>query len=176
MNKYYVPDITEFHIGLEYEVKDIFKRDYDNEVTCSKDFLGKLISCYPGDFWLMDNGWKKEKFGSYSTISNYIDWAFKEEMLEPIISGLRVKYLDREDIENLGFKYNANYADLPELGFIKETDNKTQYLLFYNTENNTLRIERIFDCGTGKEDYLFNGIIKNKSELKVLLKQLKISE
>jgi hypothetical protein len=36
------------------------------------------------------------------------------------------------------------------------------------------RIERIFDCGTGKEDYLFNGIIKNKSEFKKFLKQINL--
>lgn len=92
--------------------------------------------------------------------------------VEKYLDQVRVKYLDKEDIESLGFKYNGNYADLPELGFLKDLDYDTQYPLFYNTVTSILRIERIINCSTGVDDYLFIGKIKNKSELQQILKMV----
>ncbi|MEE9379620.1 MAG: hypothetical protein V3V33_16465 [Candidatus Lokiarchaeia archaeon] len=82
---------------------------------------------------------------------------------------VRVKYLDREDIESLGWKYQPDRDNI-ELFY----DNKTRkHSIIHNTINNwvivTLRNEE------RKEDYtVFVGTIKNKSELKRLLKQLGI--
>ena len=103
--------------------------------------------------------------------------AFDEDIDSLDDGYIRVKYLDKSDIESLGFIYNNNYSDLPELGFINESKLESlniQYLLYYNPLDNLTRIERIVNCGTGNEDYLFYGIIKNKSELIKLLKQLNI--
>jgi hypothetical protein len=81
--------------------------------------------------------------------------------------GLRVKYLDREDIESLGFNTEDN----------GECYNKTNafdiYGLYPWEWNKGIQNQyKIILNG----DTLFLGIIKNKSELKVLLKQLNIHE
>jgi hypothetical protein len=100
----------------------------------------------------------------------------------------RVKYLDKEDIESLGFKYDNNAEPIPSrqnwevpklnefelpIAFLKDTqdiDGKGWFLYLY--KDHTIWIEYIKDCcGMG---YLFKGTIKNKFELEVLLKQLGI--
>lgn len=111
--------------------------------------------------------------------SEVVDKGLDLEFIDDLIheGNIRVKYLDLEDIQSFGFKYDVNNSDFQEDWFINESKFESlgiQYLLFYNYEDNLLRIERIVDCGTGNEDYLFYGYIKNKSELKRLLKQLKI--
>jgi hypothetical protein len=79
----------------------------------------------------------------------------------------KVKYLDREDIESLGFNTEDN----------GECYNKTNafdiYGLYPWEWNKGIQNQyKIILNG----DTLFLGIIKNKSELKVLLKQLNIHE
>lgn len=82
------------------------------------------------------------------------------------VADLRVKYLDREDIESLGFKHDGS--------------------LWFSKDNWKLRkwkaseIDLYYCFGTinmmGEEDkeLRFRGTIKNKSELKKLMKQLNI--
>lgn len=95
---------------------------------------------------------KKElSFTDYVYIVNDNDWV------------IRVKYLDREDIESLGWVYNPKGHD--HYRFKK-------YSLMHYTENNIENGITIFK--DGHLGYIFKGSIKNKSELKVLLKQLRI--
>jgi hypothetical protein len=76
----------------------------------------------------------------------------------------RVKYLDQSDIESLGFILNEN----------SNIYHKDKYTLQYcQSMNNHVEVySNIFK--EGYNDNLFNGKVKNKSELKVLLKQLGI--
>lgn len=79
----------------------------------------------------------------------------------------RVKYLDKEDIESLGFKLSWN--DYQHLYYT----NRENTLILFTINNNKLEI---FNSNI-KEKFksvLFRGNIKNKSELKILLKQLNI--
>jgi len=123
-NKYYVPNITEFHVEFEWkDENEQWHRSVPTEITIE--------------------GFNEQTYG------------------------LRVKYLDREDIESFDFNtedngecYNKIKAfDIYGL-YSWEWDKgvKNQYKIILNG------------------DTLFLGSIKNKSELKVLLKQLKISE
>ena len=88
---------------------------------------------------------------------------------------IKVKYLDKEDIESLGFIYKENRGMSEHNGvmFIKKDPlfEKANFTIRYwvTTGAYRLRIERISGC-------LFEGNIRNKSELKVLLKQLGINE
>ena len=77
---------------------------------------------------------------------------------------IRVKCLDREDIESFGFKYM--WADYGEMTYTLDT-----FLL--QVRRNTIEIynNRIKDVF---KSVLFRGIIKNKSELKRVLHQLEI--
>lgn len=129
MNKYYTPEIEEFHIGFEYE-------------------------------WLDENGnWNKESTPTKISKEGYEDQLY----------GLRVKYLDREDIESLGFKMYKQHAGLTLMEF----------------ESNDSRHNITFDANFGEKwnitiadkfDFIyFHGFIKNKSELKKLLSQLSIT-
>ena len=78
----------------------------------------------------------------------------------------RVKFLDREDIESLGWKFNYQYPGLNELNFdLKDLE------LDYDFNSHYLRI-----CFEGNGDVTrFSGTIKNKSELKRLMVQLGIA-
>ncbi len=127
-DKYYTPEIEEFHIGFEYEI------------TTGYEWVKKPFT--------------HEDFNTF--LYQHLDNAVKQEQV-------RVKYLDKEDIESLGFTY---------------FDNTAQYMLINNSR---LRIIPYDNPLTGRfkivhydDAVLFHGFIKNKSELKVLLKQLNI--
>ena len=122
-NKYYHPDISEFHVGFEYEFK--------GQTDWVKTTYGSFLPKHP-EYYIKNKEW-------------------------------RVKHLDKEDIESLGF-----ISELVEdgvVGFKRKSDIKARpyfYFLLNDTELN------INIC-----DVLFT--IKNKSELKRLLVQLGIS-
>jgi hypothetical protein len=79
---------------------------------------------------------------------------------------LRVKYLDREGIEGLGFVYNIERNDFEYKG--------DEYKrLGFDESDHSLMMWNGLDWED--EDVWFDGYIKNKSELKVSLKQLGIS-
>ena len=76
---------------------------------------------------------------------------------------IRVKYLDKEDIESLGFVRDSIYSH----------KYKNDYYIEYNSKKSihldTIEIKN-------NQQTLFSGYIKNKSELKRLLKQLNIND
>lgn len=122
-NKYYTPDISEFHIGFEYEWKPKDEDDYGyvKDKYCIQDQFDEMY------------------------INNEIDF--------------RVKYLTKEDIESLGFEQQS----------LQYQYKKDWYRLINRREENQYIIE------DGRyQDQIFVGTIKNKSELKRLLKQLNI--
>lgn len=135
-NKYYVPTIDEFHVGFEFDVNDTIR-----------DGSGRKEWSY------------NVKFST--AIANYIKW-----ILDKSPEDIKVKYLDREDIESLGWKY-AQYLDRTTicLNFERKND---WYLNYWFGETPFIEISRDgYDTG-------FTGYIKNKSELVKLMKQLNI--
>jgi hypothetical protein len=95
-----------------------------------------------------------------------------------------VKYLDKEDIESFGFTIKSEshpeFKNIDNIGpdamYFTGNLNDKELMLFYSVEINKLEI---WDKVISNKDYtsyqsLFIGFIKNKSELKVLLKQLLI--
>jgi hypothetical protein len=97
-------------------------------------------------------------------------------MIEVGMNNYRVKYLDKEDIESLGFKLDLEAGKHSEGLWFKSTikdilDGEDDYLVFY-PKNNTITIGSFIAY---EEQMLVSDInIKNKSELKRLLKQLGI--
>jgi len=149
MIKYYTPEIEEFNHGFEYEV------DFENDNTTSP-------------------GWNKAIYQLNGS------WLNNEEDLEDELNRgrFRVKYLDREDIESLGFKNKENFT--PNSLYYK---NYRIFMYDINRWNDDYPLARVFkyhDDTDGsllqKGEEIFRGIIKNKSELKKLLKQLGIDE
>lgn len=77
----------------------------------------------------------------------------------------RVKYLDKEEIESLGWKDCDNIYNTIRWDF-------NDYILMFYKKDNRYLIFR--DCGPNNIQTVFNGFIKNKSELKKLMQQLNI--
>jgi hypothetical protein len=146
-NKYYVPHISEFHVGFEYEY-------------------------YNGSEWgpFIFDGLDDTDYNELCYLDIYV---VKEKV--------RVKYLDKEDIESLGFKFDESSSDL-KTGYLKfELSGYTLELVIYyvafkeqNKKFTSLRINKQSIVDSEKYTTLFNGIIKNKSELKKVLEMLGI--
>ena len=117
-------------------------------------------------------GWKKfvfEKDRANNVLNNVNEFN----------SQFRVKYLDREDVESLGWFYTGRAVDLwfNKVGMFDSasgTHRFTELKLHFGPEDHVLYINAYF--GNQDEGCLFEGIIRNKSELRKLMKQLKIEE
>jgi len=130
-NKYYTPEIEEFHVGFECEIASI------------------------NNNWLITD-WVKKVFNEKDLKSSFNEY----------IELYRVKYLNKEDIESLGFVFKKHW--------VKESDGD-----IYKQKGYGLTwFKKINSFSIWSDDYeevtYFRGNIKNKSELKILLKQLGI--
>jgi hypothetical protein len=88
---------------------------------------------------------------------------------------VRVKYLDKEDIESLGFRLVKDYSDQLEYQTqIREFDSGEYWFeLTQDKEEKFITISYWEETELGSiEQIVFQGLIKNKSELKKLLKSL----
>jgi hypothetical protein len=145
-DKYYTPSIEEFYVGFEFEL---------------------FIPKYGGDWAVVDseaNKWHKNAWEAHyemKTLREELSTALKKS------SYYRVKYLDQEDIESLGWEAKAQGQ------FLDQKDTFTRFQMHYYTllHESTGRV-----CISDTRDLkdLFIGTIKNKSELKKLMKQLGI--
>lgn len=119
----------------------------------------------------VDNIWEKNIFTCDSKDSEYDSYFYISRWLE---HSIRVKYLDKTDIESLGF------VDLGSLWFFKEkclTVNGENFLNCKIRKWNGTQIDVYVDYNdTDELQLIFRGSIKNKSELVKLLKMLGINE
>lgn len=130
-NKYYTPEIEEFHVGFEFEQ---FENNNWQQTTLESDEAER--------FFVMLNAYELKDF-------------------------VRVKHLDREDIESLGWKL-----------FKQGNVNFFTFRMFTNDD-----IQMHFSFGqpakigfSTREGEEFSGLkIKNKSELRKLMQQLNIN-
>lgn len=145
--KYYTPNVNEFHIGFGYE----------------------LLSSYPDILYTIDNPsnepiWVKcivkNLHTSPKNVLIYID-----DHLSMNTPDVRVKYLDKDDIESLGFVQTLEDKENYFFEGIKEKG------LFLNHRG---KVIRIVDTRFVYHQQLFWGRIKNKFELQKLLQQLYI--
>ena|SRR3990167_9841201 len=142
--KYYVPDISEFHVGLECEYWGF---DYIKSVGYSEKYT---------------EGWVKHTICEF----DYEIFRDGDKMLSNPFDDenkFRVKYLDLSDIESCGWRVIPNFSNYS----IKTKDKL--YELNPKASDGNLLIGEVLDRNT-----LFRGTIKNKSELKILMKQLGI--
>jgi hypothetical protein len=156
-NKYYTPELSEFNLTFEYEVLDLVD-DTDGQ-------------------------WEQETFylnNSHIHLVKYVD--IQDDESDYLI---RVKYLDQEDIENLGFTYDNNHEPIPyrenynkgridhkSYAFEMETGIESHHYFLTQFNDNIVWIEHAIGCAI--QGYIFKGQIKNKSELKRILNQLEI--
>ncbi len=126
-NKYYTPDVSEFHVGFEY---------------IELSYLGKEKNTIQEWDFEVQRG---ETTPNFTTITYLLNEG-----------KIKVKHLDREDIESLGWE-QIEY----------DTFKLKDFYLEFNPEYST------FIYKTMKEN-IFKGTIKNKSELKKIMVQLGI--
>lgn len=150
-NKYYTPSIEEFHVGFECE--------FNNP--------------------MQSNTWKKE-ICDQDTISIVYDTCEHEDYKGEFADTFRVKYLDKEDIESLGWEYTGQKDDYGFLLFTKNIEigfNSGNLLtLRYSPVNHGIWIKRQTYGLWGNDVNEFPFTIKNKFELAKLMKQLNIVE
>ena len=154
--KYYQPEIEEFHVGFECEIKNSSGNVFEWEKF-------KIIGVDDAEI-----------------SGNIMDWSFYDSSTAIKEETVRVKCLDQEDIESFGFILTKEYSD--ETVFQKQLDNYsfweiglqedgfTSVELFYQIK----MVGKIQPKDTWEHSMKFLGKIKNKSELKRLLKQLEI--
>jgi hypothetical protein len=136
-NKYYVPEIEEFHVGFECELHMSISTNFcrSNKETWNKMIMHETDILY--------------------NIKNYTD---KDK--------IRVKFLDREDIESEGWELYSK-GNINFFTFRKPTNDFIQIHVKFG------EVSKIsFSTRDGLESMDF--IIKNKSELRKLMKQLNI--
>ena len=164
--KYYTPTIDEFYVGFEYELYD----DHSCEGMCDY-YEGELRT------------WSKEVFyrllhPDHKGNGGHVAWKM-DNLQTSIDEGIiRVKYLDHEDILELGFKHDGGklspfgqqiYKSTKEYGF----NTGTHYMIYHFKQNPTMvelhwETFSSYSSEVGKIGFH----IKNKSELKRLLKQI----
>jgi len=154
---YYTPKLEEFHVGFEYEYLGL-PDGLGGDAQWIKDIFG---SVKPDDTEQMD-------FDTIKAICNSPE----------VKNEIRVKYLDNDDIEELlksiGIKL---YFDEDKNAFYHETTYMISWIIpelehmiyiGWSVKHNADPMSVPFNPP------FFHGIIRNKSELKVLFKQLEI--
>jgi hypothetical protein len=140
-DKYYTPEIEEFHVGFEYEIN-----------------------------YMEEPYWVKE---ALVTDAQVIVLPFI------ITKNCRVKHLDREDIEDLGWgnykkAVDAWYEFIPEFSVQLFNISYRAFGLTHGSDGRVRIIGYEYSAEASDEEVLFCGLIKNKSELKKVLKQIGI--
>lgn len=168
MDKYYTPDISEFHVGFEYEV---FQK-------------GTLSD--PNIMYFMPHNEKDQYFKFKFPDPFYgfhLDKLFNKQEI-------RIKYLDKEDIESLGFTKRLKNQWVGWKDYIKEISNHnyeyfmrftlhtptmgSQYKIYVHRHLHSEQDDIEGQLNYGESELVYKGLIKNKSELLKLLKQLGI--
>lgn len=122
--------------------------------------------------WLNENGkWVKELTPKEITVNGFEEQSY----------GLRVKYLDKEDIESLGFVGIGTSIDnwyMMNKGYTRPlSSHKNRSIsIQHDFRTNQGIVIRGFEYEylKGEEEQLYRGECKNKSTLQLLMKQLGI--
>lgn len=170
VDEFYVPTIEEFHVGFEYERND--GSDWYNKVSNAYDMM---------DVSTMLN--KQKEYEMYESHPKNIDLTESErdEKLKEIrlqknvyCKRIRVKYLDREDIEAEGFKKVGDQFDSIKTYFGVGTGDDKKLCVYLDEIDHSIDIW--YRSNRGDLFTKFEGIVKNKSEFKKLLKMLRIND
>ena len=142
MEKYYTPTIEEFHVGIE----NVEFKQYKDFASGSNEM-----------------SWQQD--------TTDIHVMHRLDIIKSLLDkkAIRIKHLDREDIESLGWEFKSNVK-----GTIG-TFNKDNYLMTV-LDNGYVVVSTLSDKFNmmGEQDTrnIFVGVIKNKSELKRVLTQI----
>ena len=116
--------------------------------------------------------WIKGNLDGNPIINRELD-EFDDDLMKLAHAITRVKHLDREDIESLGWEFIKEYKE-PGSYYLEFKQRHTELTLYPALEETMVFIEHESATGMFEGYPIFRGQIKNKSELKKLLKQLEI--
>lgn len=139
-NKYYIPELKEFFVGFEYEY-----------ITVNDEFVKNIYgSDKPEDTEQMDIGLIKR-------------------ILKENIGEIRTKYLDKDDIESIGFKNIKDnlYKSIKTYLGVSTGDDKKLCILM-----NAQDICIYYLSNRGEEYIKYEGQCKNLSKLKMYLEDI----
>jgi hypothetical protein len=144
-NKYYKPEIEEFHIGFEYEAKQFLK-------TITYPSKNKITD--------QEHEWVKCKWSKFIGFKDVFNIVCEDgEVVDlSVPDAIRVKHLDREDIESLGLTVYELDMETHIAYYIKKGI-KIICGWFPDDETENIEIGELFT-------------IKNKSEFKRILRQI----
>lgn len=148
-NKYYTPNLEEFHIGFEYE---FLEQHGSPDEQWVKKILTR-ISDGENDMYLGD---------TFVAIENY-DIVY-------LRNAWRVKYLDIEDLESLGWECLTK----SKTKFNICTFQFKKYRIDVSFDTHSIEIYEYNAFSSIKYIQIFKGYVKNKSEFKQLMKFLNI--
>jgi len=178
MSKYYTPELEEFHVGFEYQAKvvDYFRgiEDVHEQGLKKKD--------------VEDTDKREDCDGARYKRYRWCDWEVYEDSFyipDAGVKWLRVKALDHKDIEDYlnkveqatGKKWKRGRHSVK--GDAPKTSPWVEYIfedassMIFNEHLKKVLVEKTGTHGRGSH-MVFNGTIKNKSELKRILKQIGI--
>ena len=127
-NLYYTPEISEFHVGFEYEEYQFLERNW------------KIVKC---------------------------EFIKPDTIIDP--KWFRVKTLDQSDIESLGWINTENLEFTKDTWILRKFEDG---IIIYNDySNGKYKFPWLYEDSTDK---IFEGTIKNRSELIKLMQQLNI--
>lgn len=178
MEKYYTPDLEEFHVGFRYEIPAWGVKEYIDEVTGAITYSSSFVKfeLRKEMLWEWQTRCREELIELQKTSEGCVGnmGADYRHMWEVITTGIkegtvRVKYLDRDDIEELGWVQDKDndrryYIDLK----------KGKYALYLLETSNEIVITSLLSKITNFDEIIFVGSIKNYNELKTLMKQIGI--
>lgn len=168
--KYYTPTLEEFHIGFEYETYNMSGGGYVIMDFSDGEWTFETVQEPTHHMWFKDI-FRLPKM-PLDTVSDLkeIDHRIKEDRI-------RVKYLDEDDLIELGWKRIGgkwHKYKWYELINISEKLGYFNYVIFRNYGERSFIIAYRGDPNKYPkcdEQHLFEGIIKNKSEMKRIMKQ-----
>lgn len=149
--KYYTPNISEFHVGFEAYIKPELIRIPD------------LIHSNRAEN-------VEEKFEFIKTTVNAPDILHYSLNPDLIKTNVRIKHLDQEDIESLGWTCDSNSSDFSTYSLNSEKTYNTFISACFGYKRHSSRYITI----QNDNGILFKGIINNKSELKKVMEMLGI--
>lgn len=142
MDKYYTPEIEEFHVGFEYEWNN------PNE----------------------DDEWRESIADSEDIYHIDVEMRRNRDLLQT-----RVKHLDREDIESLGWEFYHEHVVDDECKYLYFKMSDFIDLIYSYSKQDGIYVE-IIDNEYSDNETWFIGKIKNKSELKRIMKMVELDD
>lgn len=155
--KYYTPTIEEFHVGFEYEYKSEDGK-YSTFANSKGEWIKKTFE--------NEAEYGMEELTEFQSIESALQNEYKR------YGDVRVKYLDKEDIEALGWEKQLDRVNIqPPIFYWKKIGSSWYRLTIHSPEEFSIWHTE----NTSHLSCIFQGTIKNKSRLKLVMEMVGIA-